>query len=54
MASSEQFVARILSNWEKILRYAWIPQLFAGLVFLGLGYFMAGVIFSTSIVFLAE
>jgi hypothetical protein len=28
------------SNREKILRYAWIPQLFAGLVFLGLGYFM--------------
>jgi hypothetical protein len=40
MASSEQVVARVLANREKILRYAWIPQLFAGLVFLGLGYFM--------------
>jgi hypothetical protein len=40
MASSEQFVARVLSNREKIHRYAWILQLFAGLVFLGLGYFM--------------
>jgi len=40
MASSEQLVARVLSNREKILRYAWLPQLFAGLVFLGLGYFM--------------
>jgi hypothetical protein len=28
------------SNREKVFRYAWIPQLFAGLVFLGLGYFM--------------
>jgi hypothetical protein len=25
---------------KKILRYAWIPQLFGGVVFLGLGYFM--------------
>ena len=28
------------SNRERVFRYAWIPQLFAGLVFLGLGYFM--------------
>jgi hypothetical protein len=40
MASSEQLVARVLSHREKILRYAWIPQVFGGLVFLGLGYFM--------------
>ena len=40
MPSSEQVVARVLTNRERILRYAWIPQLFAGLVFLGLGYFM--------------
>jgi len=28
------------ANRKKVFRYAWIPQLFAGLVFLGLGYFM--------------
>jgi hypothetical protein len=40
LASAEKLVAQLTSNREKILRYAWIPQLFAGLVFLGLGYFM--------------
>jgi hypothetical protein len=39
-ASVEQLVAWMTGNREKIFRYAWIPQLFAGLVFLGLGYFM--------------
>jgi hypothetical protein len=40
LASVEQLVGLLTGNREKILRYAWIPQLFAGLVFLGLGYFM--------------
>jgi hypothetical protein len=40
MASAEEFVARVTSNRQRILRYAWIVQLFGGLVFLGLGYFM--------------
>jgi hypothetical protein len=40
MASVEELVARLTSNREKILRYAWIPQLFLGIVLLGLGYFM--------------
>ncbi|HKV61178.1 MAG TPA: DUF3592 domain-containing protein [Candidatus Acidoferrum sp.] len=40
MASVPQLVARMTANREKIMRYAWIPQLFGGLVFLGLGYFM--------------
>lgn len=40
MASADQFVARVLSNREKILRYAWILQLFAGLVLLGVAYLM--------------
>jgi len=40
MASVPQLVAWMTANREKIMRYAWIPQLFAGLVFLGLGYFM--------------
>jgi len=40
MASSERLVARVLSNREEIIRYVWILQLLAGLVFLGLGYFM--------------
>jgi hypothetical protein len=39
-ASVEQLVSWMTGNREKVLRYAWIPQLFAGLVFLGLGYFM--------------
>lgn len=40
MASVEGFVAWLTINRGKILRYAWILQLFAGLVFLGSGYFM--------------
>ena len=40
MASAEQLVARLASNREKILRYAWIPQLLTGLFLLGLSYFM--------------
>ena len=40
LASTEKLVAQLISNREKILRHAWIPQLFAGLVFLGLGYFI--------------
>ena len=39
-ASVEQLVSWMTSNRKKVFRYAWIPQLFAGLVFLGLGYFM--------------
>jgi len=40
MASAEELVAWMTSNREKIFRYAWILQVFAGLVFLGLGYLM--------------
>jgi hypothetical protein len=40
MASVNQLVSWMTNNREKILRYAWMPQLFGGLVFLGLGYFM--------------
>ena len=40
MASTELLVAQIMSNREKILRYAWIMQLFAGFVFLGLAHLM--------------
>jgi hypothetical protein len=40
MASFPQLAARMTANREKIMRYAWIPQLFGGLVLLGLGYFM--------------
>jgi hypothetical protein len=40
LASVEQLVSWMTSNREKVFRYAWISQLFAGLVFLGLGYFM--------------
>jgi len=40
LASVEELVAWLTSNREKILRYAWIPQVFAGLVFLGLSYHM--------------
>ena len=40
MPSAEELVARLTSNREKILRYAWIPQVLAGLLFLGLGYYM--------------
>jgi hypothetical protein len=39
-ASVQQLVAWMTANREKIMRYAWVPQLFGGLVFLGLGYFM--------------
>jgi len=40
MASVERLVARLTGNREKILRYAWIPQLSVGLFLLGLAYFM--------------
>lgn len=40
MASVERLVARLTGNREKILRYAWIPQLFVGLLLVGLAYFM--------------
>ncbi|HEY6265717.1 MAG TPA: DUF3592 domain-containing protein [Candidatus Acidoferrum sp.] len=40
MAFPEELVAWLTGNREKILRYAWIPQVFAGLVFLGLSYLM--------------
>jgi hypothetical protein len=40
MASANQLVSWMNANREKIFRYAWIPQLFGALVFLGLGYFM--------------
>jgi hypothetical protein len=40
LASVEKVVAQLTSNREKILRYAWVLQLFAGLFLLGLGYFM--------------
>jgi hypothetical protein len=40
LASVEELVSRLTSNRGKILRYAWTLQLFAGLVFLSLGYFM--------------
>ncbi len=40
MASVEEFVVRITSNREKIVRYAWILQLFAGLVLLGVSHLM--------------
>ena len=33
-------MARLIGNKAKILRYAWIPQVLAGLFLLGLGYFM--------------
>ena len=40
MASANQLVSWMTNNRAKILRYAWIPQVFGGLVFLSLGYFM--------------
>jgi hypothetical protein len=40
MASANQLVSWMNANREKIFRYAWIPQLFGALIFLGLGYFM--------------
>jgi hypothetical protein len=40
LASVERLVAWMTANRGEILRHAWIPQLFAGLIFLGLGYFM--------------
>jgi hypothetical protein len=40
LATVKELVSWTISNREKVFRYAWIPQLFAGLVFLGLGYFM--------------
>ena len=39
MPSAEELVARLTSNKAKILRYAWIPQVLAGLFLLSLGYF---------------
>jgi len=41
LPSAEELVARLIGNKAKILRYAWIPQVLAGLFLLGLGYFMA-------------
>jgi len=40
LPSAEELVARLIGNKAKILRYAWIPQVLAGLFLLGLGYFM--------------
>ncbi len=40
MASVERLVALLISNREKILRYAWIPQVLLGLFLVGLAYFM--------------
>jgi hypothetical protein len=40
LAAAEELVSWMTSNREKVFRYAWIPQLFAGLVFLCLGYLM--------------
>jgi hypothetical protein len=40
LPSAEKLVARLTSNRKEILRYAWIPQMLAGLLFLGLGYYM--------------
>ncbi len=40
MVSAERLAARIISNREKILRYAWTLQLFGGVAFLALGYMM--------------
>jgi hypothetical protein len=39
-ASVQQLVGWMTSNREKVFRYAWILQLLAALIFLGLGYFM--------------
>jgi hypothetical protein len=39
-AAVQQLVAWMIANREKIMRRAWIVQLFGGLLFLGLGYFM--------------
>src|ERR1700687_6108198 len=40
LASVEEFVARLTGNRERILRYAWIPQLLAGLLLLALSHYM--------------
>jgi hypothetical protein len=40
MASASQRVSWMTNNRAKILRYAWILEVFGGLVFLSLGYFM--------------
>ena len=40
MPSAEEFVTRLTSNREKIVRYAYIPQVLAGLLLLGLAYYM--------------
>jgi Protein of unknown function (DUF3592) len=39
-ASVEQLVSWMTANREKIMRRAWVVQLFGGLIFLGLGWFM--------------
>jgi len=40
LAAVEQLVAWMTANREKFFRYAWILQVFAGLVLLGVGYLM--------------
>jgi len=40
LPSAEEFVTRLTSNREKIVRYAYIPQVLAGLLLLGLAYHM--------------
>jgi len=45
LPSAEELVRRLTSNREKILRYAFIPQVLAGLLLLGLAYYMGHVHF---------
>jgi uncharacterized protein DUF3592 len=45
LPSAEELVTRLTSNREKILRYAFIPQVLAGLFLLGLAYYMGHVHF---------
>jgi hypothetical protein len=45
LRSAEELVTRLASNREKILRYAFIPQVLAGVFLLGLAYFMGHVHF---------
>jgi hypothetical protein len=40
MDTREELVTRLVGNREKILRYAWIPQVLTGLVLLGLAHLM--------------
>jgi Protein of unknown function (DUF3592) len=37
---TRELVTRLVGNREKILRYAWIPQILTGIVLLGLAHFM--------------